>query len=113
MKLFRKIYDYFHYLLDSFNTTIVVAKIERFTYDLNQNRIIVSYRLGRNKLSNKMALDTFEKELFEKVSIFDQHRLTKFSILQAVIQSLFQCKTCKKEDLIDFIQKEAKDDLLF
>ena len=113
MKIFRKLYDYYRYQLDSMKTSFPIVKIERFYLDISHHHIIAIYRIGRNKLLNKMVLQEFEHEFFEKISSFDQHRLTKFEILQTIMQELFNQDTFSKEKFIEFINGEANHDQLF
>jgi hypothetical protein len=113
MKIFRKLNDYYRYQLDSLKTSFPTVKIERFDIDVSHHKIIAVYRIGRNKLLNKMPLQEFEHEFFEKISSFDQHRLTKFGILQTIMQELFSQNTCSKGKFIKFIHGEANHDQLF
>ena len=113
MKIFRKLYDYYRYQLDSLKTSFPTVKIERFDIDTQHHKIIAVHRIGRNKLLNKMPLQEFEHEFFEKISSFDQHRLTKFEILQTIMQKLFNQDACSKEKFIEFIRGEANHDQLF
>ncbi len=74
---------------------------------------MVVYRIGRQKLLNKMKLHQFEKEYFEKLSNYDQHRLTKFSSLQHILQKLFSNNVCNKENFSHFIEAQIKNERPF
>lgn len=113
MSIFRKISDRFYYYMDSFKATNLNVKIDHFGLDRVNQNIIVIYRLGRRKLLNKMNLSQFEKEYFEKISHYDQHRLTKFSTLEYFLKNLFCNKICKKEKFITFIEEHVKNEQLF
>src|SRR5436190_22910225 len=106
MSIIKKISDRIHYYLDSIKFTGLKVKIEHFILNTGHENIIVVYRLGRQKLLNKMHLNQFEKEYFEKVSNFDQHRLTKFSTLQNMLQVLFTSNVCNKDHFTRFIQEQ-------
>lgn len=105
--------DCIHYYIDSMNVVRLKVKIEHFMINSVHDDIIVVYRLGRQKLLNKMKLIQFEKEYFEKVSNHDQHRLTKFSTLQHTLQTLFFTKVCNKEHFIRFIEEHIKNEQSF
>lgn len=110
MSIFRKISDRFHYYLDSFQVTKLKGKIENFKLDYPNQNIIVVYRLGRQKLLHSLPLLQFEKEYFEAISHYDQHRLTKFSTLQYLLHSLFCTDSCDKEKFIRFIKDHIKNE---
>lgn len=113
MKIFNKLYNYYRYQLDTLKTSFPNVKIERFDIDKASTEILVTYRIGRNKLNSKMHLNQFEEKFFDKISTFDQHRLTKFSVLQVCLQKIFQSNNCTKDDFLNFIKDEATDDQLF
>lgn len=113
MSIIRKLSDRVHYYFDSFKATTLKAKIEHFIFNQNQDNIIVVYRLGRQKLLNKMNLAQFEKEYFEKVSNYDQHRLTKFSTLQHMLQYMFSNNVCNKNYFSNYIAEYVKHEQLF
>lgn len=113
MSIIKKMSDRIHYYLDSIKVTGLKVKVEHFTLNNAHDDIIVVYRLGRQKLLNKMKLSLFEKEYFEKVSNYDQHRLTKFSTLQNTLQALFSNNMCTKENFASFIEERIKNEQLF
>lgn len=98
--------------MDNIHVKQLKAKIEQFKLDTSENNIVVIYRLGRQKLLHKMNIQSFERDYFEKISNYDQHRLTKFSTMQSLLQMLFQGDSCRKKALIEFIQEIIKDDNL-
>lgn len=112
MLIFKKITERFYYYIDSFKAANLKAKIESFKLNHSGNNIIVTYRLGRQKLLNRMNLSEFENEYFDKVSHYDQHRLTKFSTLQFLLQDLFCNNLCEKDQLISFIEDQARNEQL-
>lgn len=113
MKIFSKLYNYYRYKLDTLKTGFPNVKIERFDVDNDATEILVTYRIGRNKLNSKMHLSQFEEKFFDRISTFDQHRLTKFGILQTCLQKMFHSDHCSKIDFLNFIKEEAADDQLF
>lgn len=113
MLIFNKISDKIHYYLDNIRVNKLNAKIEQFKFDPEYSHVLVVYRLGRQKLLHKMDILNFEREYFEKVSHYDQHRLTKFSTLQHLLQDLFYGDSCTGETLIKYIHGEAKNEQLF
>jgi hypothetical protein len=44
---------------------------------------------------------------------YDQHRLTKFSTLQHILNTLFLDEYCSKGDLYHFIEGQVKNEQLF
>lgn len=114
MSFFDKISNRTHYYLDSLkiNTNLTV-KIERFEYNLNHCNITVLYRLGRQKLLNKMYIFDFEKTYFGNISSYDQLRLTKFSTFESLLQRLYKNNSFTKLEFINHIQEESKNEQLF
>ncbi len=113
MSIIKKISDRIYYFLDSTKVVKLRVKIEHFKLDHISNDILVFYRLGRQKLLNKMELNQFSNEYFEKLSNYDQHRLTKFETLQDILQSLFSSENCSKDALLRFIEEKIKNEHLF
>lgn len=113
MSIFSRISEYVHYYFDSIKATGLKIKVENFIFNSAHEDITVVYRLGRQKLLNKMNLLQFEREYFENVSNYDQHRLTKFSILQNTLRSLFSKNSCDREQFTRFIEEEIKNEQLF
>lgn len=113
MSIIKNISDRFHYYFDSAKASSLKVKIEHFILNNAQENIIVIYRLGRQKLLNKMNIYEFEREYFEKVSPYDQHRLTKFSTLQNTLQNLFTNNICDKQNFTRYIEANVKNEQLF
>lgn len=113
MSIIKEISDRIHYYFDSMRVMGLKVKIEHFILNHAHDNIIVVYRLGRQKLLNKMNLTQFEKEYFENVSNYDQHRLTKFSTLQQMLQILFSNNSCNKEYFTHFVEDAIKNEQLF
>lgn len=113
MSIIKKISDCIHYYFDSLNVTRLKIKIDHFLHNKPHSDVLVVYRIGRQKLLNKMSLSQFEQEYFEKVSNYDQHRLTKFSTLQNVLGKLFTENVCDKEIFSRFIEEQIKSEQLF
>lgn len=110
---FNGISDRLYYYVDNIRANKLNAKIERFKFDHAHNHILVIYRLGRKKLFHKMDILHFEQNYFNKLSHYDQHRLTKFSTIQHILQSLFHKDLCKRNELIKFIKDETANEQLF
>jgi hypothetical protein len=113
VSIIKKISDFIHYYCDSIRVARLKIKIEHFILNHACDSIIVVYRLGRQKLLNKMELAQFEKQYFETVSNFDQHRLTKFSTLQYLLRNLFFNTVCSKENFTYFVTESIKNEQLF
>lgn len=113
MSIIKQISDRIHYYFDSMKATGLKVKIDHFLFNYSHEDIIVVYRLGRQKLLNKMKLNLFEKEYFEKISNYDQHRLTKFSTLQNMLKALFSGTICSKENFVNLIEERIKNERLF
>lgn len=113
MSIFSKLSEKYHYLLDSCNASRQLIKIDHFSLDMQNESINVAYRIGRQKLLNKMNILNFEKEYFDKVTSYDQHRLTKFSIMQNILVMLFDKSSCNKENYIAYLSERIKSEQLF
>ena len=113
MSIIKKISDRIHYYIDSLHVSGLKVKVDHFILNNAQKNILVVYRIGRQKLLNKMLLSQFEREYFEKISNYDQHRLTKFSTLQHILQYLFTDNVCNKESFSRFIEEQIKNESLF
>jgi len=113
MLIINKLSGFFHYYFDTFKANSLKAKIEHFILDNSRDTILVVYRLGRKKLLNKMDLNQFVREYFEIISSYDQLRLTKFSMLQNLLHTLFVSRFCNKEQFIKHIQDHVRDEQLF
>lgn len=113
MLIFRKISDRIYYYLDSIKATKLKLKIEHFKFNNASHIITVFYRIGRQKILNEMSLDKFSSQYFENISNYDQHRLTKFSILQHLLTTLFTDGHCSKKNLYRFIEGQIKNEQLF
>lgn len=113
MSIIKKISDQIYYFLDSTKVVKLRVKIEHFKFNHVNDDISVFYRLGRQKLLNKMELNQFSNEYFEKLSNYDQHRLTKFETLQDILRSLFSNENCSKNALSGFIEEKIKNEHLF
>lgn len=110
MKIFDRLLEYFVYLKDKFGVQNVPIKIERF--DIDKDGIVVLYRMGRQKLLQRDNLNSFQDQFFERISYFDQHRLTKFSTMQNVLVFF-----AEKEEIVTeikkFIRESIKNEQLF
>ncbi len=113
MKIFSKIIERYYYYWDNFRARQINTKIDHFIYDKAHHTMMVSYRLGRQKLLHKMAIFQFEQEFFDKVSGYDRHRLIKFSTLQHVLVEVFKQASCSESDFQRYIQEEIKNEQLF
>ncbi len=113
MLIFKKLSDYLHYWFDSVKMPRVSARIECFECQQESGNMIVVYRLGGRKLLNKMEIHQFEQEYFERVSVYDQHRLTKMSSLQNVHLALFKESHCSKDSFMNYLREEVKNEYLF
>ena len=90
-----------------------MAKVEHFKVDPIDQNINVVYRLGRQKLLNKMSLSQFEQEYFEALSHYDQRRIVKFSTLQSLLQDLFCEHQCSREKFFGFIEDQTRNEQYF
>jgi hypothetical protein len=113
VSIIKKISECVYYYLDTIKAARLNVKIENFILNYADDNIVVVYRLGRQKLLNTMELTCFEKQYFEKISTFDQHRLTKFSTLQYLLKNLFYTNMCSKENLACLIEEHIKNEQLF
>ncbi|MEE9451233.1 MAG: hypothetical protein V3V61_00585 [Gammaproteobacteria bacterium] len=114
MSIFNEISSRIHYYFDIIKVNPVAVKIERFSFHKTEDVITVIYRLGRKKLLNTMPINTFEKEFFDRLYTFDRYRIIKFSILQNIMDNLFKRrKFPAREDALNFIKKEIKNEQLF
>jgi hypothetical protein len=110
MKIFKSIFDSLVYLKDNLGLRNISIKIERF--DIDSEKIIVLYRIGRQKLIQKEMLNSFQKKNYEYLSYYDQHRLTKFSTMQNFLTH-FSLKKELSTQLKNYIMEEAKNEQLF
>lgn len=113
MKIFSKISNYIHYYFDTLKYHPILVKIEKFIYNSNTNQIEVIYRIGRQKLYNRKDIFEFESEYFGKVPNYDQHRLTKFSIIAHILQDLFKYENCSKNQFVQYLIKDMENEQLF
>jgi hypothetical protein len=113
MRIFNKISEKYHYLLDSFNASDFNVKIDHFALDEANQMIVVIYRIGRQKLLHKMKIIHFENEYFDRISNYDKHRITKLSTLQDILITIFDNNTCSKEHYISYIAERIKNEQLF
>ena len=113
MKIFRKISNYLSYQCDNLKINFVLIKIENFFYDLSDNKIMVTYTVGRNRLIQRMDIYRFETEFFGRISIYDKRRLTQFVTLQTIYDHLFKLNSCRQEDYINYIKTKIKNEHLF
>ena len=110
MKAFKKIKDSVYYYLDNIKATNLSVKIDAFKIGPN-NKILVVYRLGRQKLYNTMEILKFDREYFDKISVYDQHRITKFITMQN-ISNISNVSSIQENSLIKYIQEEINNDQL-
>lgn len=113
MKIFSKYLGKFYYYFDHFKSSIVPVQTDHFQFDNHSNCIIVVYRLGRQKLLNKMDIQQFNEKYFSMLSNIDQLRVNKFYIMQNILNKLFHnnIKNCK--DMINYIKDEINNEHTF
>jgi len=111
MKNFSNISEFLHYYLDTLKPMRIPIKLERFDLDGDKN-VIAIYRVGRQKLLNKLPLKEFEMKYFDKLSHYDQHRVTKFSTFQDCLK-LYGVNSQSFTQLVNYILKEVKNEQLF
>src|SRR3989344_9525358 len=90
VKIFNRIYNVIYYWFDSYKANYIKTKIEKFQFDHVLKYIVVVYRIGNKRLLDKLPIITFEHKHFDNCHSYDQHRLTKFSILQKLLSSAQQ-----------------------
>lgn len=108
-----KIFNTLHYWIDSYRANYVKTKIERFQLDQETKEILVIYRVGNKRLLNKLPVMKFEHDHFDHCANFDQHRLTKFSTLQNVLQNIGINESHCQMKIMELIDNEAKHEQLF
>lgn len=113
MKIFNRVSNTIHYWIDSYKASYSKTKVERFQFDRTSEKIIVIYRVGNKRLLDKLPILKFEHEHFESCPNYDQHRLTKFSTLQKVLENISTSNGVCRAKIINFIDNEAKNEQLF
>lgn len=113
MKIFKKISDYLSYQCDSLKVNFVFIKIEKFSYAMLENKIMVIYTVGRKRLTQRMDIYRFETEFFGRISTYDKCRLTQFVTLQTIYDDLLKADSCRQKDYINYIKTKIKNDPLF
>lgn len=113
MLIFSSLNSRFHYFLEEFFASWITIKIDRFDFDKDEDAILVIYRIGRQKLAQKLMLSHFSIKYFENLSGFDRQRITKFSTLQDLLTNLFSTEGTEKANLINYIKVTIKNDQLF
>ena len=113
MKLINKFIGWVFYFIDNFKSCGIYAKIENFKFEYSQKQIVVTYRLGRKNLLNRINLIDFERKFFERITSYDRYRLAKFSILQSLMTNIFLDNTYNKEKFLKFIEDQIKYEQLF
>lgn len=113
MKIFNKFSNTIYYWLDSYRASYSKTKIEKFQFDKISEEIIVIYRVGNKRLLDKLPIIKFELDHFDSCSNYDQHRLTKFSTLQKILENIVPNNSECRTRIIDLISNEAKNEHLF
>lgn len=113
MKIFNRLSSTVHYWIDSYKVNYSKTRVEKFQFDHTNEQIIVVYRVGNKRLLDKLPINKFEHDHFDSCSNFDQHRLTKFSTLQKVLENISSDNGNCKTKIIDFIDNKAKNEQLF
>lgn len=109
---FSSLSSQFRYFLEQAFINPITVKIDRFEFTQSPQIILVIYRLGRQKLNQKLELIDFQKKYFSYLSGYDRQRVTKFSVLQDLLANL----TLEKKDTLavsHYIIKVIKHDQLF
>lgn len=113
MRSFKQVTHFLLYCLDNLKSNKLLVKIEHFDID-KDHHILVIYRLGQRKLLHKSMITQFQKEYFNKTSLYDQQRLTKFATYQTILDLLQDTPDALvKAKLARFIKDEAKNEQLF
>ena len=102
-----------HYFLEGILSHCVAIKIDRFDLNKEESTILVIYRLGRQKLAQKMMIGEFSTKYFGNLSGYDRQRITKFSTLQDLLVDLFCEDSPSRRSLINYIKMGVKHDQLF
>ncbi len=111
MSALKKISEYFFYLKDSITSSNPIVKIDSFS--LCDEKIQVSYRIGKHRLSKKQELKNFEEQFFELLSFYDKNRIIKYSNLEFILTDLFKNGYCDRERFLSYVEKELKNEQLF
>lgn len=101
------------YLLEELFTSQLFVKIDRFALDSIEQKILVIYRIGKKKLTQKLPLSDFSNKYFDNLSTFDRQRITKFSTLQDLLINLFINDISSKPIFINHLKNAIKNDQLF
>ena len=110
MKSFSNLVNAIFYLRDSVWFKPIPLTIENFTLDAPAHAIYVTYRMRSSRRLISQALHEFEFTHFASLSDYDQHRVTKFSALNAILKKLFINKQCSSDEFINFLGSEFHDD---
>ena len=113
MLALRSLKSHYDYFLEGIFSQRVTIKIDQFDLNKEESVILVIYRLGRQKLAQKLALTDFSIKYFENLSGYDRQRNTKFSTLQDLLTNLFRDDNAASQTLINYIKMAVKNDQLF
>lgn len=102
-----------NYYLEGIFVNRINIKIERFDLNKQETDILVIYRIGRQKLVQKLILSEFSAKYFENLSGYDRQRISKFAILQDLLVNLFPERDAARLSLINYITRALKHDQLF
>lgn len=113
MSVFSSLRSRLHYFLESIFAENIKIKIDRFDLNKDENDISVIYRMGRQKLAQKLILSNFALKYFSNLSGYDRQRITKFSTLHDLMLHLFSDDAFTRKKLINYIKVAIKNDQLF
>lgn len=109
----KKITNYFYYLKDIVSDIASPnVKIESFYLTPDQDNLGIAYRLGRQKLLHRSILTNFEVDYYNKLSIYDKQRLTKFTAFHEILALLQKDNSPTKQYIIQHIEEEIKHDTI-
>ena len=109
----RTVFNYFYYIKDitsDFATPNV--KIDSVSLDPSEDHLVIAYRLGRQRLLQRSNIKEFEIDHYNRLSVYDKQRLTKFLTLQGVLSLLKEGNGPAEHKFIKHLQEEIKHDKL-
>lgn len=113
MLTFSSLNAYFRYLFELVCINSITIRIERFDLNKHETAIYVIYRLGRQKLAQRLVLTNFTEKYYTYLSGYDRQRITKFLTLQDMLMNLFPVEERNRKTLINYINTAIKNDQLF